>query len=810
MYNLDMSEYSGTELFKLAQCKQLASRAKSTSPQQQFISFVSSELFHENTDSKGANDHTWSKGVLYTLFPDDGKSGDSRSIIELCMKNIKPDRVHEIKRLGGSILGYAPSGVPLIDHISYRVSQLPWWENILRPVISDIQSVRSITTDYSFSTFTIVVGSTSPKKVSKWIGWIDQMCKDAQTNVSCSSDIVADVKFVELFWPDLKTRGRKIGNIPLQKAKNDAHRTLNHSVPAALVLSGPNFMAVLKLPFEVHGVGAKVFYTYRSHLTIQPELLDYLNSRLPTLVGFEIREKMIKFEKMLNTNHMPKDQAFSVGGLILELDYLGYVAGMYNSNPSFDHINFATTGGILLNKTIESLDGVDYVAEDTYKDEVYLVYIFGYNRAIYNTYMTLKMSLMIDGFPDLVAASQVSQLSPTEVTKWFSAVVSYVATGRSADPELADMSMNRTELMRAFQNSKESDDLQRPVSIEDFASLFESKPSLVFSGNRFLHDARRCVTEFGKLVNGVKPFIVDYTWNTADPDYISKFVLFNQFDKDEVYDWRDSQISESEPGGLAMFYNLTHKNDPLSGLNPASDGTSKAEFVQLKRRTDRDFRVRLYEWGMMNPSKIESLLRRIELPMQDENKYVVNNFNVVVSLKDLHRRIFGVDLEVNPFKPSDFIVLRNLFNKHKVLDEEAKVIKRKVEALETREADVHAKRVAVFSSLTENFDRFGDYEAGVKIIKRAVNPVPRPGSSASMSVVSSSGSTSGSSTIMSRPGSSASSLESSAGSRPGSSASTSSSGLSKGQRKKLNKRRRLQEISAEIDPMIESLLDKEA
>ena len=786
MYEDSCINFNCEELLSIARRRQLIARAGATVPEQQFLSFVTKdEIYFKNIDALGPGCISWGNRILRSLQFEDvpHKIITCDEFIKKSLQRSKPDLVVNLEKIvdeDNLVLSHTANGAPLVDHLRYRASVLPWWETQFGVYLDYIGSARSVDSDTNIDFKLITVGLSTGNEVAEFITWIKERVQEDLNKFSYMYGAIADTAEMLV---DLPPPEERKGKFPDSARKKESTDSSYFRVPTALLIGGSNFMGVIKLPFSPKSCSSGTKYAYDSDHKIQPELLHYLNDEVPILTGFNIKKKLGRFQKMINLHHLPhgaKELVLNV--FTIELEYLGYVAGIYNENCSLDQLNLVSTGGILINSTVISLGDLDLVEESVFKNRYIQLYLYGSIQAIFNTYSVFTMAFLMDGVTDIVAASQISGKSPYDVVSWFSAVLSVTTIGRIPDRDLAKVSLSRYDLMKSIASE---DVVDRPLSLASVASLVDGKPSVVFAGDRYLHQSRSYMSKFNKIADNISPKPGVSVWKSADDAYIRDCILFNQFDKDKSYDWiSGTSISASEPGGLAVYPDLLHKNDPLMKLKPEDDGTTRDQFSVIKQKTERSFRVRIMEWGMLNPREIKQFLSRVTLPAGSERKFLVANVKVVDDLKILHKLIFEEEVKVRKIamtRPKQ--ILDNLI-KVSELNKLESGVKRKMSDLEARANDIQNKKKVLSSQYDDlinsvhksELDKtLARYRPSERTVSVAIEDVDRPASS--LSLASSSASASSTST---------------------------SSGLSKGQRKRIRKRLKYEEASKLVGEKLNS------
>ena len=716
-----MASYTKEELLSVAKGRQLIARAQPVQDDHHFISTVIDEEPADNDDMVLTSER-WKARILKTLELSESDA-TGPEIIKQCFSGFKANTVTELMKIDdddSSILNYTANGAPLLDHIRYRLSQLPWWETHLKHIVNDLSENRLIDSESKINIKEITIGQSSSCDINEFISFMKEGFQNDIDKFPYSVDLMADVTEISLFCSESQVSS-KIPLTPMSDSRCETSTKMICNIPAALRIGGSDFLGVIRLPIDVETKGRMKYYTYRSDLSAKPSLIKYMNEIMPNLVGFNIKEKLSKFQDIVNANHTDGlDVNLEFSDYFLDIKYLGYTAGAVNTS-SIDSLLLICTGGVISNSIVDDMKDINPALYISHQSHTVQLYLSGTIRAIFNIYSCFKISLLIDAFPDLVAACQASKLQPYDVIIWFGSLVSAMIRGKEGDSFKAKLARSRHDLMLSVKSGGSGFAL--PISVNSFVALISSGPSLVYGGPRFLHQARMSVATFSRCVDQVKIPFVDVVWKSLDAESLKNTVLLHQFEPDDEIDsWNSNSVPVSGTAGLLLHPNLKYPDDPLMKLDPRPEGTSKTEFIQLKRNTGRPFRTRMIEWALLNPEKISGFLKRAALQPMDDMKYLLPNTSVMDTVKGMYTIIFDKVSKVRKPQVSAAKQIRESLVKIENLQSSSNGLKRKAEKLAKLAGQADAKRGRLEKEVVISINSLAEKAGQSECIKQIFNP----------------------------------------------------------------------------------------
>lgn len=715
-----MASYTKEELLSVAKGRQLIARAQPVQDDHQFISTVIDEEPADNDDM--VMSERWKARILKTLgLPDSDATGPE--IIEQCLSGFKANTVSELMKIDDddySILNYTANGAPLLDHIRYRISQLPWWETHLKHIVDDLSENRLIDSESKINIKEITIGQSSSLDIKEFISFMKEGFQSDIDKFPYSVDLMADITEISLFCSESQVSS-KIPLTPMSDSRSEVSTKMICNIPASLIIGGSDFVGVIRLPIDIETKGRMKYYTYRSDLKAKSSLINYMNEIMPNLVGFNIKDKLSRFQNVVNANHTDGlDVELEFTDYFLDVKYLGYTAGVINTS-SIDSLLLLCTGGVISNSIVNKMTDINPALHISHQSNAVQLYLVGAIRAIFNIYSCFKISLLLDAFPDLVAACQASRLQPYEVIIWFGSLVSAMIRGREGDSLKAKLAHSRYDLMLSVKSGGSGFAL--PISVDKFVHLISSGPSLVFGGPRFLHQARMSVATFSRSVNQMKIPFVDVVWKSLDVESLKNTVLLHQFEPDDdINIWKSNSVPVSGTAGLLLHPNIKYPDDPLMKLDPRPEGTSKTEFLQLKRNTGRPFRTRMIEWALLNPEKILGFLKRAALQPMDDMKYMLPNTSVMDTVKSIYTIIFDKVSKIEKPQMSAAKQIRENLVKIENLQSSSNGLKRKAEKLAEIADQADAKRIHLEKEAVISINSLAEKAGQSECIKQIFNP----------------------------------------------------------------------------------------
>jgi len=717
-----MVSYTREELFSVAKGRQLIARAQPVQVNHQFISTVIDDQSGIRNENKFLTSKKLEARVLKTLELSESDA-TGPEIIKQCLSGFKANTVTELMKVDesdSSILNHTANGAPLLDHIHYRISQLPWWETHLKHIVTNLSENRLIDSESKINIKEITIGQSSSLEVKEFISFMKEGFQSDVDKFPYSVDLMADVTEISLFCSESQVSS-KIPLVPMSDSRSETSTKMICNVPASLIIGGSDFVGVIRLPIDVETKGRRKYYTYRSDLSAKSSLIKYMNEIMPNLVGFNIKDKLSRFQDIVNANHTDGlDIELDFSDYFLDVKYLGYTAGVVNTS-SIDSLLLLCTGGIISNSIVEKMNDINLALHMSHQSYAVQLYLAGVIRAIFNIYSCFKISLLIDAFPDLVAACQASKLQPYDVIIWFGSLVSAMVRGKEGDSFKAKLAQSRYDLMLSVKSGGSGFAL--PISVNNFVHLISSGPSLVFGGPRFLHQARMSIATFSRFVDQMKIPFVDVVWKSLDAESLKNTVLLHQFEPDNEIDiWKSNSVPISGTAGLLLHPNLKYPDDPLMKLDPRPQGTSKTEFLQLKKNTGRPFRTRMIEWAMLNPEKISGFLKRAALQPMDDMKYMLPNTSVMDTVKGVYTIIFDKVSKIKKPQVSAAKQIRESLVKIENLQSSSNGLKRKAERLAELAGQADAKRSCLEKEAVISINSLAEKTGQSECIKQIFNP----------------------------------------------------------------------------------------
>ena len=299
-----MVSYTREELFSVAKGRQLIARAQPVQVNHQFISTVIDDQSGIRNENKFLTSKKLEARVLKTLELSESDA-TGPEIIKQCLSGFKANTVTELMKVDesdSSILNHTANGAPLLDHIHYRISQLPWWETHLKHIVTNLSENRLIDSESKINIKEITIGQSSSLEVKEFISFMKEGFQSDVDKFPYSVDLMADVTEISLFCSESQVSS-KIPLVPMSDSRSETSTKMICNVPASLIIGGSDFVGVIRLPIDVETKGRRKYYTYRSDLSAKSSLIKYMNEIMPNLVGFNIKDKLSRFQDIVNANH---------------------------------------------------------------------------------------------------------------------------------------------------------------------------------------------------------------------------------------------------------------------------------------------------------------------------------------------------------------------------------------------------------------------------------------------------------------------------------------------------------------------------
>ena len=644
--------YTPDDLYAVAEARQKVARSAKMGDSDVFVSMVTpEEIVFNDTESEMPE---YEPMLTKALDLDHSTSGSTymRSYLSQSRENI----VLELARSDDqadfekeTILRYIPNGAPLLDHIRVRADYLPGWDRRLRPILTSISEMRGLDDNTaSIPVREIVLGRSSDEEVEEWVKWMNAHTNSVYQRFPTSfMPVVTKKLYVFNPFNSGEIFGR-IPDVPFEKAKQATCTELGctSSFISLILLGSSTTVGVIRMPIQTTGSGENLRFTYESGLIIQPALREYLATGILVSFGAGIRETLYELKCQIKYNHLPTgDGCLTIGSNSCDVEYLAYWAGILNPRSSMWFYSFLCTGCAPCTWwKVDHGDGEWYKPIAELPDSL-KIYLIGEVRHAYNVSIVLTISCLLDAFPDMVAACQLSGLEPRFLLKYFCTALSLQVVGKVCSPAKAAVAGSRTDLILSIDEERSiaysAEDTT--FTATEFAALVEDKPSIPYGGVRFLHQARLSEYLFSKLATE-KQLLQSVRWKGMLDFHAKNFILLGQFPEDEKYDWNTAPISSL---GLGLFPGLKFTDDPLSEFEPTYNGTTKSEFIQMRNCTGRTFRSRMIEAALLDPDIIRPTLRRAALPFNHKDKLLLTHPKSFKDLDSIYTLIFdewsGVD-----------------------------------------------------------------------------------------------------------------------------------------------------------------------
>jgi len=593
---------------------------------------------------------------------------------------------------------YLPLGFPVLSHLSRFIDDEHQWGAYTKQHISKLFGLQDLYKGIS-QKMTIKVFNLNCEDASEFTNNYNNLwCKE----MHCLPypTLAFDVKYISMSSDlrlEISDSGEQVWvGVPGTVTK----------VPAFLMLGGLDWIIILKFPWisKLNTDYSVNHYEFLPNISLNNDILKFLTDELPALVGDSLEEHLINIELFIH-NQFPCHSDFLFKCRKIEVKVLSLLAGNPNQQSHLDFLFHVLGGG-----NITSLNQEDtYLLGRTWRnlhpdiqDSCTSVII-----AVYFISRVLYYTSLVNQFPEMTGACQLSQLSPVKFMNWFGKIIIEMAKNCTVlKPGKWPVITSRSDLYSCVCRDSETSYQIEPL----FGSmLIPNWPHITFGGCRSLHQARLFTLETGHLIcnphSGLNFSSTKWEINSRlhqdtitlsliNKDFLEKLDFLGPVDPNSCLTIPDDFEKVVEGGRLKI-------------LNPAT--ITQAEVTKaFKECKPRTWRVLLLEFVLLNPVSSKVLLNRLAEPTFDgkggRNSYALylNNKSADNDARATYDLVWGThEMQDNPKKYKQ--PLKIVANQIKCMEDTAAAIKRKGEEKE-KEAkklkEIMEASVSKFNSVT--------------------------------------------------------------------------------------------------------------
>ena len=502
-----------------------------------------------------------------------------------------------------------PGDSPLIDKIMVKSGHNGAWKFPSTASLKEFVSCRQFTGEVA-SSMDIMVHTLFEDPVdnlSQLLSRVEEKIDEEEELWPCSA--------VTLAVTNVYLKDRDFSSVLAPSNRNSEVNFISYKKEAAnirpfatkIIISGLKWAMVLQFPVNDDGK----MYTI-TNAAIPDVLIDWLFN-LPAVAVTDLSDAFI-VEQMIQVN---RSNNFSFNAVV-EMEALATLAGFRSNVRDITVLSYLTTGSLC--RLFTRIDHPYFILPWYEIPEELRWSLLGVVRATYSVHRVLKLSLLYDIFPDPDVATQLTRTTTHEFMVWFSSWVNFVLNHTSPDSDIDVASFdNRGDLAAILVNVNKDGYTEgiSPASITNFASLFQSWPSLSYGGARFLIQAREA-------------FLMQYTNMTAASKLKGFEDMFGKelspfqksharygYLRDDIENLNFGIPVKSECSNLVVHIDqkkMAMILDPRRTVYPAD--------VSLEiQYTKRQARVLVEEWARLNVELIPVLFDRMKEKTAVLNKY---------------------------------------------------------------------------------------------------------------------------------------------------------------------------------------------